>query len=61
VNWIQLCLSVAEADRVRWILKDFLDYIESNFTSNLSNEEVIPGGHPKSPSRGHLKIPQLNA
>jgi len=21
----------------------------------------IPGGHPKSPSRGHLKIPQLNA
>ncbi|MBM4309547.1 MAG: hypothetical protein FJ119_01170 [Deltaproteobacteria bacterium] len=32
VDWINRCLFVAEPDRVRWILKDFLRYIELNFT-----------------------------
>ncbi len=38
--------------------------IEENspdFLAYMNEIDIRPGGHPKSPSRGHLKIPQLNA
>lgn len=30
-SWLQRCLALAEADRVRWIIKDFIAYIETSF------------------------------
>ena len=30
-NWIRRCGKQCEAERVRWFLKDFLEYIEGNF------------------------------
>lgn len=30
-NWIQRCWERCEAERVRWFLKDFLEYVEGNF------------------------------
>ncbi len=30
-NWIRRCGEQCEAERVRWFLKDFLEYIEGNF------------------------------
>lgn len=36
-NWLLRCLEIAEADRVRWIIKDFLTYIETEFPIPTSN------------------------
>ena len=36
-NWLLRCLEIAEADRVRWIIKDFLTYIETEFPTQTSN------------------------
>ena len=33
----------------------------SSWQTICGSTPLVPGGHPKSPSRGHLKIPQLNA
>ena len=30
-NWIRRCRKQCEAERVRWFLKDFLEYVEENF------------------------------
>ena len=30
-NWIRRCWEQCEAERVRWFLKDFLEYVEENF------------------------------
>ena len=30
-NWIRRCGEQCEAERVRWFLKDFLEYVEGNF------------------------------
>lgn len=30
-NWIRRCWEQCEAERVRWFLKDFLEYVEKNF------------------------------
>ena len=30
-NWIRRCREQCEAERVRWFLKDFLEYVEENF------------------------------
>lgn len=38
-DWLNRCLSIAEPDRVRWILKDFLHYIELTFQQ--SQDEVL--------------------
>jgi len=34
---------------------------DCNYMTLVESINKTPGGHPKSPSRGHLKIPQLNA
>lgn len=35
-DWLQDCLAVAEPERVRWILKDFITYIENKFPDSIS-------------------------
>jgi hypothetical protein len=49
--------SVSEArSKLKWQGLEFL-----LGAANLETGGLPPGGHPKSPSRGHLKIPQLAA
>lgn len=38
VNWLQRCLTLAEADRVRWIIKDFISYIEASFSIPITTQ-----------------------
>lgn len=41
IDWLNRCLAIAEADRVRSIIKDFISYLENNFVSNSrSNDEL---------------------
>jgi len=36
--WLQRCLELTEADRVRWIIKDFITYLESTFPVSSSDK-----------------------
>lgn len=36
--WLQRCLQLSEADRVRWVIKDFITYLESAFPVSLSDK-----------------------
>lgn len=37
-DWLQRCLALAEADRVRWVIKDFIAYIETSFPNSRSSQ-----------------------
>jgi hypothetical protein len=40
-NWLERCLLTTEADKMRWFLRDFKDYIETNFSlSTATNLEL---------------------
>jgi len=34
VKWLKACLKECEADKVRWFIKDFITWIECNFSNN---------------------------
>jgi len=38
IKWLKNCHTKAEADRVRWIIGDFIAWIENNFLISISNE-----------------------
>ena len=38
VKWLVRCLALAEADRVRWIIKDFISYIETSFPISIPSQ-----------------------
>jgi PD-(D/E)XK nuclease superfamily len=37
-KWLKDCLEVCEAEKVRWLLRDFLAYVQSNFDSAEAKE-----------------------
>jgi hypothetical protein len=37
--WLRECLKECEADKVRWFIRDFIAWIENNFSGGKSNEE----------------------
>lgn len=41
VEWLQRCVTIAEADRVRWILKDFIVFIENSFPTQCPSNSTI--------------------
>jgi hypothetical protein len=34
-NWLESCYKECKAEKVRWFLRDFIDYIEDNFKQSL--------------------------
>jgi len=42
IKWLRKCHATAEADRVRWVIGDFITWIENNFPSSISKEEEHP-------------------
>lgn len=41
-NWLRDCIKATEPDRVRWILKDFIKFIENKFKQqHVADEEFI--------------------
>lgn len=38
VNWLQRCFDLSEADRVRWVIKDFIAYIKTTFPIYITNQ-----------------------
>lgn len=53
VEWLQRCVTIAEADRVRWIIKDFIVFIENSFPiqypSNTTSSNTSETGNTVSP------------
>ena len=44
-NWLQQCWEQCEAERVRWFLKDLLEYIKSQFEIPTHTEPEIEGNN----------------
>lgn len=38
-NWLESCYKECRAERVRWFLKDFIDYVEEKFKQSLMEQE----------------------
>jgi len=39
IPWIKECIKECEADKIRWFLKDFVNWIENNFKEEVEDDE----------------------
>ena len=41
IRWLQICLERVEAEKMRWFLRNFIDYIEKEFQNGfIFNEDI---------------------